>query len=268
MSNVQQNPLPTYIQSHPMLNQWFALDQLPLLTVYSGKVELGQGIQTALQQIACQELGITLDQIHWVAGNTFHSPNEWYTAGSQSIENGGVSLRCALSHARWLFLNAAAKALNVNVHDVQIKAGIFSCPGVSKTVTYSELASQIDIHIPIQSFPEAVASSTQVKEAIIGQSIPRKDLLDKLSSGAFIHDVVLPEMYHARMLRHSHAQSTIQSVDLEAIKGLNGVEQVVLSGSFLAILGKNEAALVASLAMAHQFVLWQLPSFFERQRPI
>ncbi len=264
----QTNPLPTYIQSHPMLDQWFGLDQLPLLSVFSGKVELGQGIQTALQQIACQELGITLDQIHWVAGNTFHSPNEWYTAGSQSIENGGASLRCALSHARWLFLNAAAKELGVDVRQIEIKAGIFSCSGKEKTVTYAELAPQIDIHIKVQSLPEAVASASQAKESIIGQSVPRKDLVDKLSTGAFIHDVVLPEMFHARMIRHSHAQSTIQSVDLEAIKALNGVEQVVHSGSFLAILGKNEAALVASLTKAHQCVQWKLPAFVERQRPI
>jgi CO/xanthine dehydrogenase Mo-binding subunit len=260
--------LPTYVQAHPMLTQWFSLDHLPMLTVYSGKVELGQGIQTALQQIACQELGITMEQIHWVAGNTLHSPNEWYTAGSQSIENGGALIRCALSYARWLFLQAASKELSVPVEQIEIRAGIFSTAGNTKTLSYLDLAPKVNIAVPVQALPEAIASAAQVKESIIGQSVSRKDLIEKLSSGAFIHDVVLPDMYHARMIRHSHAQSTIESVDIEAIKALNGVDQVLRSGSFLAIIGKNEAALVNALPKAHALVQWNLPSFVEPQRSI
>ena len=261
-------PLPNFIQSHPKLSQWIALDHLPLITVYSGKVELGQGIQTALQQISCQELGITIDQIHWVAGNTFHSPNEWYTAGSQSIENGGADLRCALSYARWLFLSQAAKELAVNVDQVTIKAGVFSASTSTKTCTYAQLAPHVNLDIAIVSLPEAIASAKQVKESLIGQSVPRKDLIEKLAAGAFIHDVVLPDMYHARMIRHSHAQSTITSLNMAAIKALEGVEKVVHSGSFLAILGKNEADLITSATKAQALVQWQLPAFVEPQRPI
>ena len=125
MNQVQMS-LPANIVLHPLLTQWFGLEHLPQLTVYTGKVELGQGIQTALRQIAAQELGLDLHQIHWVAGNTAVAPNEWYTAGSLSIENGGAALKSALGFARWLFLQAAAKNLGVAVSAIEIRQGIFS----------------------------------------------------------------------------------------------------------------------------------------------
>ena len=83
MSNLT---LPANIVSNPTLSMWLRFDHLPKVTVCSGKVELGQGIQTALQQIAADELGVDLDQIIWVAGDTLSSPDEWYTAGSLSVE--------------------------------------------------------------------------------------------------------------------------------------------------------------------------------------
>lgn len=264
----QVNNLPPFIQSHPILNQWFSLNHLPLLTVFSGKVELGQGIQTALQQIAAQELGIDLDQVHWVAGNTMHSPNEWYTAGSQSIENGGASLRCALGFARWLFLNVAAKKLAVNVDQVHIHQGKFFTSGQTDSYSYGDLAPLVDINVPIQNHPEIVASASQVKLNHIGMSIHRKDLIAKLSGAAFIHDLSLSGMIHARMIRHSHAQSTISEIDLDAIQAIDGVEKLVYSGSFLAILGHDEAMLVAALPKVHSFVKWKLPNFVQAQKPI
>ena len=72
MSNLT---LPANIISNPLLSQWFRLDYLPKITVCSGKVEIGQGIQTALQQIAADELGLDLDQINWIAGDTILSPD-------------------------------------------------------------------------------------------------------------------------------------------------------------------------------------------------
>lgn len=253
--------LPAFIQTHPTLSKWIAFDNLPQVTVFSGKVELGQGIQTALEQIACQELGISLEQIDWVAGNTFFSPNEWYTAGSLSIENGGASLRCALGHARWLFIQAAAKSFGVEPHSIEIESGVFRYAGGSLTHTYASLASAVDLSQEIVTSPEIIASATQVKNTIVGQSIPRADLIPKLSGAAFIQDIMLPNMHHARMIRSTHTLSTISSIDVDAIKNLSGVEHIVLSGNFLAIVGKNEAALVAAVEKAKTFVTWDVPSF-------
>ena len=123
MSNLT---LPANIVSNPTLSMWLRFDHLPKVTVCSGKVELGQGIQTALQQIAADELGVDLDQIIWVAGDTLSSPDEWYTAGSLSVENGGAALKAALGYARFLAIRSAAKHLGVSMETVRISGGIFT----------------------------------------------------------------------------------------------------------------------------------------------
>ena len=265
--NQVQTSLPPSIVSHPLLTQWFGVEHLPRLTVYTGKVELGQGIQTALRQIAAQELGLDLQQIHWVAGNTAVAPNELYTAGSLSIENGGAALKSALGFARWIFLQAAAKNLGVAVSAIEIRQGIFSSSTSlsNRTVSYAELASQVNLNVPIQGSMEIDQSVQQVKMQVVGQDIARDDLIAKLSGAAFIHDMVLPEMRHARMIRSGHVLSTIETLDLAAMQALAGVEQVVRNGNFLALVGQNEALLVAAAAQAQELVTWKTPSYIGAQ---
>ncbi len=257
--------LPANIVSNPKLSQWFRLDQLPLVTVCSGKVELGQGIQTALQQIAADELGVDLEQIHWIAGDTYLSPDEWYTAGSLSIENGGAALKVALGFARFLAIQVAAKQLGVSTDSITIEHGIFTSSESKQQVTYQQLAKQLDLNVEILSDERIVSSKQQVMTKWVGKSIAREDLLSKLSGAAFIHDFTLPNMRHARMIRASHVQSTITQVDIEKIQQLSGVEKVVHSGSFLAIVGSNEALLVLAQEKAHAFVTWQTPSYVQAQ---
>ncbi len=262
MSNLT---LPANIVSNPKLSHWFGLDHLPLVTVCTGKVELGQGIQTALQQIAADELGLELEQIQWIAGDTQLSPDEWYTAGSLSIENGGAALKVALGHARYLCLQAAAKQLDVSIDTISIAKGVFSSTKVSQQLSYADLSSNVNLDQEIISSETIQASKRQVHSALVGKSLLREDLKSKLSGAAFIHDFSLPNMRHARMIRAKHVQSTIVSADLEKIKQLPGVEQVVHSGSFLAIVGHNEAQIVAAQEKAQACVVWKAPQYVAQQ---
>ena len=264
MSNLT---LPANIVSNPKLSQWFRLDHLPLVTVCSGKVELGQGIQTALQQIAADELGVDLDQMNWIAGDTHLSPDEWYTAGSLSIENGGAALKTALGYARYLSIEIAAKQLGVNANSISIDKGIFTSKDSNQQITYAQIADHVDLDIEIISNEQIVLTKQQVLSKWVGKSIAREDLQSKLSGAAFIHDFTLPNMQHARMIRAKHVQSTINHVDIEKIQQLPGVEQVVHSGSFLAIVGGDEALLVLAQEKAQAFVSWQTPAYVQAQTP-
>ena len=87
--------LPQSLKTTPRLDRWICFNADRTVTVFSGKVELGQGIETAIAQIAADELDVALDRLSLVAGDTTQSPDEWYTAGSQSIEIGGVVVRAA-----------------------------------------------------------------------------------------------------------------------------------------------------------------------------
>jgi CO/xanthine dehydrogenase Mo-binding subunit len=262
---MSQATLPSSIVNNPKLSQWLGFTNLPKVTICSGKVELGQGIQTSLQQIAADELGLDLNQVHWIAGDTHASPDEWYTAGSLSIENGGSALKVAMGFARTLCIDIAAQQLQVPKESIKIANGIFSSSASSQTISYAQIAPLLNIDVDIV-MSEAIANThSQVQRSWVGQNIAREDLLPKLSGAAFIHDFSLPNMHHARMIRAKHVQSSIIQVDIDKMKALPGVEQVVHSGSFLAIVGSNEALLVNAQEKAQAFVQWQVPGYVAPQ---
>src|SRR3954468_21872394 len=109
----QQKPLPGSLNGNRMLDAWIRIGADGKVTVFTGKVELGQGIVTALAQIAAEELDVPLAQVTMVPADTGRTPNEGQTAGSQSIENSGTALRMAGAEVRAMLLELAAKRFGV-----------------------------------------------------------------------------------------------------------------------------------------------------------
>ena len=90
-----ERKLPGSLQRDPQLNSWIRIDEHGVITVFTGKCELGQGIKTALLQVAAEELGVTPESIRLVTADTALTPNEGYTAGSHSMQDSGTALRYA-----------------------------------------------------------------------------------------------------------------------------------------------------------------------------
>src|ERR1700686_1438785 len=109
----QQATLPGSLAGNPMLDAWLRINPDGTPTVFTGKVELGQGIVTALAQIAAEELALPLARVHMISGDTARTPNEGVTSGSQSIEYSGTALRLAGAEVRAILREAAAKKLGV-----------------------------------------------------------------------------------------------------------------------------------------------------------
>src|SRR5712671_3203414 len=105
--------LPGSLQTNRMLDAWVRFNADRTVTVFTGKVELGQGIVTALAQIAAEELDVALGQVRMVSGDTALAPDEGHTAGSRSVDQGGSALRYACAEVRHLLVQAAAKRLDV-----------------------------------------------------------------------------------------------------------------------------------------------------------
>src|SRR5436190_12887513 len=106
--------LPGSLQTNRMLDAWIRIGADSKVTVFTGKVELGQGIVTALAQIAAEELDVPLAQVTMVPADTGRTPDEGQTAGSQSIENSGTALRMAGADVRALLIGLAARRLGVS----------------------------------------------------------------------------------------------------------------------------------------------------------
>ena len=137
--------LPQSLKTTPRLDRWVRFNADRTVTVFSGKVELGQGIETAIAQIAADELDVELDRLSLVAGDTTQSPDEWYTAGSQSIEIGGMAMRLACAEVRSLFLDAAARELEVSVEELRVRDGTIEVAGTDLRTSYWNLAPRVTL---------------------------------------------------------------------------------------------------------------------------
>jgi nicotinate dehydrogenase subunit B len=229
--------LPGSLQTNRKLDGWLRINADGTATVFTGKVELGQGILTALAQIAAEELDLPLTRIKMVSGDTGQTPNEGQTAGSQSVENSGTALRMAGAEVRAILLELAAKRLGVAADQLNVADGVIAAPDGRK-VGYGELAAGVDLN------REATAKATPKPPAshkIVGKSIQRFDIPAKVTGGtAFVQDLRLPGMVHGRVVRPPRYGSKLDSVDDAAAKAIKGVVAVVRDGSFLGVVAERE----------------------------
>src|SRR5246500_5106643 len=120
--------LPFSLRNNRRLEGWIRLEPDEAVVVFTGKAELGQGILTALAQIAAEELDVGLAKIRMISADTSRGPDEQYTFGSQSIEQSGSAIRVASAHARGVLLTAAARRFGVPAEDLRTANGMIALP--------------------------------------------------------------------------------------------------------------------------------------------
>lgn len=247
-ASIAQQParLPGSLDTNRRLDGWLRIDANGTVTVYTGKVELGQGILTALAQIASDELDVAYERIEMVSADTSRSPDEGMTAGSQSVENSGTALRFACAEARSILLGIAAKKLGVAPGELSVADGVVSA-GTSR-VTYGDLAGEA-------SFKREATARVKPKPAsayrLIGKSVPRRDIPGKLTGKpSYVQDIRLPDMVYGRVVRPPSYRAALISCDEAGIRRMPGVTAVVCDGSFLAVAAvREEQAIKAAQAL-------------------
>ena len=193
-AGAQAPKLPGSLNNNRMLDAWLRINADGSAIVFTGKVELGQGISTALAQIAAEELDLPLAQVRMVSGDTAQTPDEGHTSGSQSIEQGGTALRLACAEARSLLVGQAAKRLGVPGDALQVRDGVIIAADGRK-LGYGELAAELDLdrEVTATASPQPPAQHT-----IVGRSVPRRDIPAEVTGGAaYIQDIRLPRRYMA-----------------------------------------------------------------------
>jgi len=243
-------PLPGPLNDNPRLDRWLAFPAPGKLMVLTGRVELGQGVLTAMAQIASDELDVALARITIHSGDT-----EGYTAGSQSIQFGGVALRQACADVRALFMAAAAKKLGCNASELSVRDGAILRNGKATAEDYWTLAPEVNLAV-------AATGTGTVKPVTdfvaVGSNTPRLDLPDKVfGAPTFIHDMRLPGMHHARVVRQPSRCASIGTIDEAAIKrAAKAPVALVRNGNFLAVVGDDEGAVDRAAAAALAAVSW------------
>jgi CO/xanthine dehydrogenase Mo-binding subunit len=231
---------PGSLEKNPRLSQWLRLDRDGTVSVFTGKVEIGQGILTALAQIAAEELGVAPERIRMVAADTSRSPDEGVTSGSLSIQDSGAALRRACAHARALLLARAAERLGVSPDHLRVDDGTVRAAG--RTTDFWQCADDALFDRDVEEIAPHSPPSGDV-----GKSYPRLDLPDKIAGRPrFIQDMELLGMLHGRVVRPPHGFLGLASLDEDAAKAIPGIVAVVRDGGFVGVLAESEHAAIAA----------------------
>ncbi len=229
--------LPGSLETNRMLDAWLRIDADGSATVFTGKVELGQGILTALAQIAAEELDLPLARVTMISGDTARTPDEEYTSGSQSIEHGGTAVRLACAHARALLIESAAARFGIPGERLTAADGAIQAPD-GRRLGFGELAAELDLHREVAptASPKPAAS-----HRIVGTSVLRRDIAAKVTGGAaYVQDLRLPGMVHGRVVRPPRYGAKLEAVDLTQARAMPGVITVVRDGSFVGVAAIRE----------------------------
>jgi len=246
--------LPGGLRANRRLSQWLKIRHEGYVEVFSGKVEIGQGILTALAQIVAEELDVGDGQVRMMPASTAWSPDESVTSGSLSVQDSGAALRQACAECRAIYLGAAAARLGVPVEALAVTEGNIVGAGGIRT-SYWELAAD---ELLEREATGQVAPKPASAHRVVGQAVARHDLPDKVfGQPCFIHDLELPQMLHGRVLRPPNPDATLIDFATTAVAALPGVVAVVRDGSFLGVLAESEAGADAALRKVAADAAWR-----------
>ncbi len=239
--------LPGNLETNRTLDRWLRINRDGTVTVYTGKVEIGQGILTALTQVVADELDVALERVRLQPANTLSGPNEGITSGSRSIEESAVALRYACAEVRELLLQRAAAKLGDSLEKVTVADGVVTGPGGA--VSYWEIADDdmLKREATAQTAPKPAA-----QHRYIGAALHRRDLPAKITGVAsYVQDIDLPGMLYGRVVRPPAYAARLTALDVAETQAMPGVVAVVRDGSFLGVVAaREEQAIRAARCLA------------------
>jgi nicotinate dehydrogenase subunit B len=220
-------------------------------SVYTGKVDLGTGLRIAMRQMAGEELGLRVDRIALIEGDTALTPDQGPTAGSTGIARGGVQVRQAAATARQAVIRMAAARLGRGETGLDLSDGAVRDESGAAVAHLGEIIGEKRFDLNLDP---AAPLRAPARYKIVGQKLPRPDLPAKITGRhAYVHDFTLPHMLHGRVIRPSAIGAKLQSVDDGSVAHLTGV-RIVRIENFLGIVAEDEwTAIRAARALKHEW---------------
>ena len=264
VSNTKR-PLPGSLDTNRNLSQWLDINRDGTVTMRPGKIEIGQGILTALRQIVAEELDVNLDRVNVVSAVTALSPNEGVTSGSMSIEQSGTAFRYAAAEARELLFARAGAKLGVSIEQLSVADGVISSRS-GGSVSYWDITDET--MLKREATGEATPKSHTLHK-IVGTGAPRIDIPRKVAGApTYVQDMDPPGLLHARVSRPPSYQAELISVDLDDVRKMPGVVAVVRDGKFLGVVAEREEQAIRAQRRLARNAQWReqatLPEFNPR----
>jgi len=237
-----------------LVDSYLAIGRDGRITVYSGKVDLGTGLRTALTQIVAEELDVPLSHVTLVQGDTLLTPDQGPSFGSLSIQNGGAQLRRAAATARRALLERAAVKFKTDASTLSIRDGVIVGPNsrelaLGSVVGGRMLSLKLDQNAPLKSPADF---------KLVGKPVRRLDIPDKVTGRfTFMQDFKRPGMLHGRVIRPSGIGATLVSYDESSISAIPGIVKVVRIENFLGVVAKSEwSAIKAARQLSVEWSAW------------
>ncbi|MDH4151133.1 MAG: molybdopterin-dependent oxidoreductase [Betaproteobacteria bacterium] len=236
-NEVAARKLPGSLETNRRLDRWLKINSDGTVTVTPGKVEIGQGILTALVQIVAEELDIDVARIRLAPATTAYSPDEGITSGSRSIQDSGLALRHAAAEVRGLLLEEAARKLDVTLEQLTVTDGVVSARS-GGSVPYWELATP---ELLARESSVDVSAKMPAEHVVVGTSLSRVDIPGKVTGKpSYVQDMKLPGMLHGRVSRPPGPRARLKSLNAKEVEQMPGVVAVVRDGSFLGVVAERE----------------------------
>jgi isoquinoline 1-oxidoreductase len=227
-------------------NAYLKIGEDGRVTVYSGKIEMGQGVVTSLAQEAADELGVALESIDMVMGDTDLCPYDSGTYGSMSTRFFGPALRSAAAEAKAVLLELASERLRTPKEQLGVDNGVVFVTADKKTrVTFGQLTKGQKITRKLEG---KVVTKSVSEFTVMGKPAKRVDAVAKVTGKAqYAGDVRVPGMLYARILRPPAHGATLKNVDTSAAQRMPGV-LVVNQDGIVAVLHQDPEAAEKALA--------------------
>ena len=241
-------------EQNPDLDTWIRVDNADTITVFTGKVELGQGIVIALARVTAEELDVGLERIRVATADTAHGPDEGITAGSMSMPHSGRALRQAAAEARAHLLGLAAAALGVDRAELHVDDGTVHAPD-GRTTTYWELLGGGSFGIRVRGDVEPKPPG---EYRLVGRSGEAADIVDLVTGAAtFVQDLAPPGVLHARVVQPPSQSAVLEDIDEERARALPGVVAVVRDGGFVGVVAEREEQALGALDVLRSAARWR-----------
>jgi CO/xanthine dehydrogenase Mo-binding subunit len=250
--NILSGTLPAPRKLNPgELAAWIEISAEGRVTVYTGRVDLGTGVQTSFAQMIADELDVPFESVTMVMGDTALTTDGGKSTASSNTARGGQPLLRAAAEARQLLINEAAARLNVASTILTVQNGVISVQqDPSKRISYGQLIGGKAFNKQLKAVDpgdnrgitlEGTAPLKKTNFHSVGKSIPRVDVPAKVTATwPYVHNVRLPGMVHGRVIFPAAVGATLMSVDENSVRNISGIIKVFRKGNFLGVVAERE----------------------------
>lgn len=250
-------PLPRSSVVAEELDSWLTIAEDGKVTVYTGRIDMGTGVETSFAQLVADELDVSFQAVKVIMGDTGLTPDQGKSTGSSNSSRGAQPLRTAAAEARQILLKLASEQLKTPIDRLAVQDGIVSVPAnPSNKVTYGELIrgrrfeTRLRATEPQDGRGPLLEGTARLKTSnfrLVGKSIPRVDVLGKVTGTfPYVHTVRVPGMVHGRVVRPPAIGATLVRVDESSVRNIPGLIRIVSKGNFLGVVSEREEQAIAA----------------------